>query len=106
MKWYNKTVANVRIMKLGESDEREEIQSGISLKIFIALLEVGLFGLVLWNDYGPMVFEQDRWLGYLFTMVLYVIVYISLGKLFRAFKIADYSISEDHLFSGLSVWAD
>ena len=72
----------------------KKFRAVLALKIFIALLEVGLFGLVLWNDYGPMVFEQDRWLGYLFTIVLYVIVYISLGKLFRAFKIADYSISE------------
>ncbi len=72
----------------------KKFKAVLAFKIFIALLEVGLFGWVLGNDYGPMVFEEERWLGYLVTTILYIIVYISLGKLFRAFKIADYSISE------------
>ncbi len=63
-------------------------------KVTIVLLEIGLFAIVLFQYYGPSIFSKMNSVGFIVTMLLYIIVYIALGNLFRAFKIADYSIAE------------
>lgn len=63
-------------------------------KVTIVLLEIGLFAIVLFQYYGPAIFSKMDSIGFTVTMLLYIIVYIALGNLFRAFKIADYSIAE------------
>lgn len=67
-------------------------------KTAIILLEIGFFAIVLFQYYGPTIFSDLGSIGYAVTMALYIIVYIALGNLFRAFKIADFSIAET-LFS-------
>ena len=63
-------------------------------KVTIVLLEIGFFAIVLFQYYGPAIFSNMESVGFTVTLLLYIIVYIALGNLFRAFKIADYSILE------------
>ena len=49
---------------------------------------------MLFQYYGPAIFSNMESVGFTVTLLLYIIVYIALGNLFRAFKIADYSILE------------
>lgn len=69
-------------------------------KVTIVLLEIGFFAIVLFQYYGPTIFSNMESVGFTVTLLLYIIVYIALGNLFRAFKIADYSIAET-IFSQL-----
>ncbi|MDD7647772.1 MAG: exopolysaccharide biosynthesis polyprenyl glycosylphosphotransferase [Ruminococcus bromii] len=64
------------------------------VKAVILILEIGFFAMVLFQYYGPGLFSKLDSVGYAVTLILYTIVYIALGNLFRAFKIMDFSIAE------------
>lgn len=61
---------------------------------FSFALQFGFFAMVLFQYYGPRLFRRADSIGYAVTLILYAIVYVALGNLFRAFKITDYSIAE------------
>ncbi|MGN0478258.1 MAG: exopolysaccharide biosynthesis polyprenyl glycosylphosphotransferase [Hominenteromicrobium sp.] len=63
-------------------------------KAVILVLVIGFFAMVLFQYYGPNLFSKLDSVGYAVTLILYAIVYIALGNLFRAFKIMDFSIAE------------
>lgn len=63
-------------------------------RVAISVLVIGLFAGVLIVFYGPIIFNKLGTIGYVVSLILYAIVYISLGNLFRAFKIMDFSIVE------------
>lgn len=64
------------------------------MKFSIFALQFGFFAMVLFQYYGPRLFRRADSIGYAVTLILYAIVYVALGNLFRAFKITDYSIAE------------
>lgn len=64
------------------------------MKFAIFALIFGFFAMVLFQYYGPRLFRKADSIGYAVTLILYAIVYVALGNLFRAFKITDYSIAE------------
>ena len=64
------------------------------MKLSIFALQFGFFAMVLFQYYGPRLFRRADSIGYAVTLILYAIVYVALGNLFRAFKITDYSIAE------------
>ena len=64
------------------------------MKFAIFALIFGFFAMVLFQYYGPRLFRKADSIGYVVTLILYAIVYVALGNLFRAFKITDYSIAE------------
>ena len=64
------------------------------MKFSILALQFGFFAMVLFQYYGPRLFRRADSIGYAVTLILYAIVYVALGNLFRAFKITDYSIAE------------
>lgn len=66
----------------------------MAIRIFISVMVIGSFALVLFLYYGPLLFSRPDSIGYAVTMLMYVVLYLSLGSLFRAFKIMDFSISE------------
>ena len=59
--------------------------------------------MVLFQYYGPRLFRRADSIGYAVTLILYAIVYVALGNLFRAFKITDYSIAET-IFRSSVLW--
>lgn len=71
-------------------------------KAIIVFFEIGFFAMVLFQYYGPSIFSKQSSAGYAVTLILYTIVYIALGNLFRAFKIMDFSILETILSQFLS----
>ena len=64
------------------------------MKFAIFALIFGFFAMALFQYYGPRLFRRADSIGYAVTLILYAIVYVALGNLFRAFKITDYSIAE------------
>ena len=64
------------------------------MKFAIFALIFGFFAMALFQYYGPRLFRKADSIGYAVTLILYAIVYVALGNLFRAFKITDYSIAE------------
>ena len=64
------------------------------MKFAIFALIFGFFAMVLFQYYGLRLFRRADSIGYAVTLILYAIVYVALGNLFRAFKITDYSIAE------------
>ena len=68
------------------------------IKILITIVELVFFGIVLYTYYGPILFDNVQSIGYPVTLLLFLIVYLALANLFRAFKIIDFSIM-DTVFS-------
>ena len=68
------------------------------IKILITIVELAFFGIVLYTYYGPILFDNVQSIGYPVTLLLFLIVYLALANLFRAFKIIDFSIM-DTVFS-------
>lgn len=64
------------------------------MKFAIFALIFGFFAMALFQYYGLRLFRRADSIGYAVTLILYAIVYVALGNLFRAFKITDYSIAE------------
>ena len=56
------------------------------MKFAIFALIFGFFAMVLFQYYGPRLFRKADSIGYAVTLILYAIVYVALGNLFRAFK--------------------
>lgn len=69
------------------------------MKFAIFALIFGFFAMVLFQYYGPRLFRKADSIGYAVTLILYAIVYVALGNLFRAFKITDYSIGRNYFFA-------
>ena len=55
------------------------------MKFAVFALIFGFFAMALFQYYGPRLFRRADSIGYAVTLILYAIVYVALGNLFRAF---------------------